>query len=103
MARGGGGGRALLLLRLVSRLAAPDACWLALVQWVRQGDQEGVRTGRAQRDGAGCPDHNLLRQRWRRGGKLKERGRKEVEGGEVVRLVKVCKYGGGGTLRRWGA
>lgn len=68
---GGGRGRALLLL-LVNGLAAPHAQWLALVQWVRQGGQESVRAGRAQWDGAGCPDHNLLRQGRRRGGELRD-------------------------------
>lgn len=43
MAGGGRGGAFLLLL--VGRLAAPEARRLALVQWVRQGGQEGVRAG----------------------------------------------------------
>lgn len=68
---GGGRGGALLLL-MVNGLAAPHAQWLALVQRVRQGGQEGVRAGRAQRDGAGCPDQDLLRQGWRRGGELRD-------------------------------
>lgn len=68
---GGGRGGALLRL-LVGGLAAPQGRQLTLVQWVRQGGQEGVRTGRAQRDGAGCPDRNLLGQRWRRGRELRD-------------------------------
>lgn len=68
---GGGRGGALLLL-LVGGLAAPHARWLALVQRVRQGGQEGVRAGRAQRDGAECPDRNLLGQGRRRGGELRD-------------------------------
>lgn len=55
----------LLLLLLVGGLAAPHAQWLAMVKRVRQGGQESVRAGGAQRDGAGCPDRNLLRQGWR--------------------------------------
>lgn len=87
MAGGGGGGA--ILLWLVGRLAAPHARRMALVQRVRQGGQEGVRAGRAQRDGAGCPDRDLLRQGRRRGGELREGGEKwEVERGGVVRSVR---------------
>lgn len=68
---GGGRGGALLLL-LVCGLAAPHARRLTLVQRVRQGGQESVRAGRAQRDGAGCPDRNLLGQGRRRGGELRD-------------------------------
>lgn len=75
---GGGRGGALLLL-LVNGQAAPHAQWLAQVQRVRQGGQESVRARRAQRDGAGCPDRNLLRQGWRRGGELRDG--KERSGG----------------------
>lgn len=62
----------MLLLLLVHGLAAPHARRLALLQRVRQGGQEGVRAGGAQRDGAGGPDQNLLRQGRRRGGELRD-------------------------------
>lgn len=91
MARGGRGGA--LLLRLVGGLAAPHAQRLALVQRVRQGGQESVRAGRTQRDGAACPDRNLLRQGRRRGGELKdgrERSRRWREGER-----KGCEIGEG--------
>lgn len=68
----GGGGVAALPLMPVGRLAVPHGQRLALVQRVRQGGQESVRAGRAQRDGAGCPDRNLLGQGWWRGGELRD-------------------------------
>lgn len=72
----------LLSLWLVRRLAAPHARGVAQVQGVRQGGQEGVWAGRAQEDGAGCPDRNLLRQGRRRGGELREGGGREAGEGE---------------------
>ena len=69
---------------------------MAQVQRVRQGGQECVRAGRAQRDGAGGPESDFLRQGRRRGGELRE----GKERGGVVRLVQ-----GGRRWRElpWGA
>ena len=52
-----------------------------------------MRAGRTQRDGAACPDRNLLRQGRRRGGELKdgrERSRRWREGER-----KGCEIGEG--------
>lgn len=82
---GGGGATLLLLLKLVllSRQAAPHGRRLALVERVRQGREEGVGAGGAQRDGAGRPHRGrqLLRQGRRRGGELRD-GREEGRAGE---------------------
>lgn len=63
------------------------------MQRVRQGGQERVRAGRAQRDGAGGPESDFLRQGRRRGGELRE----GKERGGVVRLVR--EGGDGGSYR----
>lgn len=75
------------MVLVVCRLAAVHPRGGALVQGVRQGDQEGVRAGGAQVQGAARPSHKLLRLGCRRSGQLK----KEVKNGgrEVMKLGRV--------------
>lgn len=69
---GRGAGRAVLVM-VFCGLATADSGWGALVQGIRQGAQEGMRTGGAQE----LPDHHLLWQRRRRGGELKEKWKQD--------------------------
>lgn len=57
---------------LVGRLATSHGQGVALVERVRQGAEEGVRAGGAQRDGARGPGGHFLGQGRRRGWVLRE-------------------------------